>query len=149
MLSESSPPSNVVSDSQRGSSVRDVLNRVIEMDIRKASTAEYKDRNILSLGYRSQRWHSDLEVKDSLGIECYFVNTVHSFFMSRHWEVVLSRLGDRGLQHVMSRPVMLPVGSSHVQVRRTHVMSLSACSYDELMNIFYALWSHFLSFYHL
>jgi hypothetical protein len=96
--------------------VRDILHRVIEMDIRSASSINYKDRNVLSLGYRSQRWHSELEIKDTLGIECYFVNTLHSFFMNRNWDLVLSRLGDRALLHVLTRPVLLPAGSSFVQV---------------------------------
>jgi hypothetical protein len=99
--------------------VRDVLTRVIEADIRSSSSnsAEYKDRNVLSLGYRSKRWHTELEVKDSMGVECYFVNTLHSFFMTRNWELVLSRLGERVLQHVLTQPLLLPSGgSSFVQV---------------------------------
>lgn len=96
--------------------MRDVLNRVIEMDIRSTSSVEYRDRNVLSLGYRSKRWHSELEIKDSIGIECYFVNTLHSFFMTRHWNLALSRMGDGVLRHVLTRPVLLPAGSSFVQV---------------------------------
>lgn len=98
--------------------MRDVLNRVIEMDIRSTGSLQYRDRNVLSLGYRSQRWHSsELEIKDSIGIECYFVNTLHSFFMTRNWELALSRMGDRVLHHILTRPVLLPSGASFVQVR--------------------------------
>ena len=86
------------------------------MDISRTSSVEYRNRNVLSLGYRSQRWHSELEIKDSIGIECYFVNTLHSFFMTRNWELALSRMGERVLRHILTRPVLLPAGSSYVQV---------------------------------
>jgi hypothetical protein len=110
-------------DFQHGSSVRDVLNRVIESDVRNSSSLEYKDRNVLSLGYRSKRWHSELEVKDSIGIECYFVNTLHSFFMTRNWELALTRMGVRVLQHILTRPVLMAIGSSFVQVRLTAILT--------------------------
>lgn len=122
VICETSPPLGLTCDLQRGLTVREVLNRVVENDLRCMSSLEsrlkhsYKERNVLSLGYRSKRWHSELEVKDSMGIECYFVNTLHTFFMDRNWELVLSRLGDRALQHVLSRPVLLIVDSSYVQV---------------------------------
>ena len=117
MICEETPPTNIPSDFQRGATVRDVLNRVIEVDIRSASSLNYKERNVLSLGFRSKRWHSELEVKDSMGIECCFVNTLHSFFMNRHWELALTRMGGGVFRHVLTRPVLMSMGSSYVQVR--------------------------------
>jgi RecB family endonuclease NucS len=117
VLCDPSPPVNLTCTVQRGSNVRDVLNRVIEMDIKSTSSSQYRDRNVLSLGYRSKRWHSELQIKDSMSIECHFVNTLHSFFMNRNWALVLSRVGEEALQHILTRPVLLPTGTSYVQVR--------------------------------
>ena len=100
-----------------------MLHKVIEVDIHGASSRDYRDRNVLSLGYRSQRWHSGLQIKDSIGIECYFVNTLHSFFMNSNWELALSRMGDLVMGHILTRPVLQPYKTSYIQVPRDMIIS--------------------------
>ena len=82
----------ITKESQSSSSIRDFLNRFIAQLVKL--NLPYREQNCLSYGYRSKTSHSDCGMRSNAGLECYFVNTLHSIVTAPVWQLFLSRVGE-------------------------------------------------------
>lgn len=85
----------ITKELQGSSSIRDFLNRFIAQLVKL--NLPYREQNCLSYGYRSKTSHSDCGMRSNAGLECYFVNTLHSIVTAPVWQLFLSRVGKSSL----------------------------------------------------
>lgn len=64
-------------------SMNDIINHVIAKSIRHRSD---DSGNILASGYRQRSFCSEAELRYFRDIECYHINTLHSFFFNPIWK---------------------------------------------------------------
>ena len=60
----------------------------------------HKHLSILTLGYRLTRWTSEGCMRSDSEIECYFINTVHSYILNSHWQTIANRVGESVVRRV-------------------------------------------------
>lgn len=75
----------------RNVSIIEVIERLVAPIVRSSSSNS--NQNILSYGYRLKAAHSKAGVRNSLELECQFVNTTHSVFMTAQWKALARILG--------------------------------------------------------
>ena len=102
-------------------SIEDVLNRFISWYVR-SSDAEFRDRNVLTLGYRRKRWESQGGMRSHMDVECFHVNTVQNYWMRPYWRLVLARIGELLFSRILACPVFVPTDHKcYVQIAGTPV----------------------------
>ena len=82
----------ITEDSLRSSRVRDFLNQFVAHMVK--SNLPYRDQNCLTYGYRSKSSFTECGMRSHVGLECYFVNTLHNIVTSPMWQIFSSRVGE-------------------------------------------------------
>lgn len=82
----------ITDDSLRSSRVRDFLNLFVAYMVK--SNLPYRDQNCLTYGYRSKSSFTECGMRSHVGLECYFVNTLHNIVTSPMWQKFSSRVGE-------------------------------------------------------
>lgn len=86
--------------------IREVINRIVVQMIRSGS-ANGKDQNCLSFGFRRKAAKSETILRSHHDIECAYINTVQSLVINQSWQLLLTRIGQLRLppfflQHLSS-----------------------------------------------
>lgn len=69
----------------------EILNRAVAQLVRSSSSSSTS--NILCYGYRQKAANSNSTVRNHLDLECYFVNTVQSMFLTSAWRSLVATIG--------------------------------------------------------
>jgi hypothetical protein len=104
------------SHQKQQSPVFEIVNLVIAQAIRQNSTNKIKrnsvqdfgkDTNILALGYRSKSIQSTSEIRGFADIELHFINTLHTYVCTPHWDALAREFGESFIQHLLSLTTFL------------------------------------------
>lgn len=89
--------------------VKEVLSRFIAREIRAGN-----DANVLCKGYRKKRWNAvNQGMRSNHDIDCYFVNTTHSFFQLPQWQAIVNTYDEQTLAHIMSCQCFVPAANNN------------------------------------
>eukprot|EP00126_Sphaerothecum_destruens_P013269 Sdes_comp22704_c0_seq1m21120 len=110
-----SPPTPVIRCKQVYSSIKELLNRVIEAKLRKP-----EEKNILTAGFRASQENNQANngMKDMFRVDCFYPNTLLNFLKSKFWRSIHLRIGDSAFVHIISNcSVFSPLsGGNYLQV---------------------------------
>lgn len=73
-------------------SIPQIINLAVAQMVRQSTS--HTSQNVLSYGYRQKSMNSeDASVRNWLNLECRFVNTVHSLFITASWRHLAAAIG--------------------------------------------------------
>jgi hypothetical protein len=78
--------------------MEDIVNRCVGQIIRSGSSSSSNslhNQNVITLGYRKKAAHSDASIRNQLDIECYYINTLHNYFLTSDWRKLVSIFGKK------------------------------------------------------
>lgn len=79
-------------------SIPQIINLAVAQMVRQSTS--HSTQNVLSYGYRQKTMNSeDASVRNWLNLECRFVNTVHSLFITSAWRHLAAAIGKRIAYH--------------------------------------------------
>ena len=86
--------------------IKDILTKLVAYLVRIQNNASSNSSNssgsVLTLGYRLTRWTSEGSMISDSDIECFFLNTLHSFVSNPNWQYIANCIGE-----VLTRRVYL------------------------------------------
>jgi hypothetical protein len=85
--------------------MKEILLRFIDYQIKGCK--DYKIQNCLTLGYRFKSMNSVSTLRNHENLECFYVNTLHSYFGNAQWQVIAKTFGELLVRHVLSRPLFI------------------------------------------
>lgn len=85
--------------------MKEILLRFIDYQIKGCH--DYKTQNCLTLGYRFKSMNSVSILRNHENLECFYVNTLHSYFGNAHWQVIARTFGELVVRHILSRPLFM------------------------------------------
>lgn len=98
---------NILHCSQQSNSIDmdEILNRAVAQLVRSSSSSSAP--NILSYGYRQKAANSNSTLRNHLDLECYFVNTVQSMFLTTAWRKLVASIGTKAFSLTLFIVVVL------------------------------------------
>lgn len=88
--------------------MKDIILRTISCILRSSNNlTKCSEKNILCLGYRFKRWESDSTLLSNLNVECFFVNTIHSYLMKPYWQLLADRIGELAIRQLLLLPIFM------------------------------------------
>jgi len=102
--------------------IKEILHRLIAHIVRSHGTVssasgDSRSMPVLALGYRLARWTSELSMRSDVDIECYYINTIHSYILSSHWQLIADRAGEAIVRRILLQRVFLATSNGcYVQI---------------------------------
>lgn len=100
-------PKQVVAIQKDAAPIKEILQRLISHIVRNQSTGDSRSVPILALGYRLARWSSVLSMRSDVDIECYYINTVHSYILTSNWQLIANRAGEAITRRILLQRLFL------------------------------------------
>ncbi|KAL6051599.1 Telomerase reverse transcriptase, variant 3 [Balamuthia mandrillaris] len=110
-LAEAPPAAAIVTDTNQRFTQAQLLNQVLETLFLGRSGAP--PNHLLAKGYRKQRPGQGHGMQSLYGVECYFPNTLVNVLKGSEWDLLLSRIGDACMLHLLLHTCLfLPLPNS-------------------------------------
>jgi hypothetical protein len=86
-------------------SISETLSRFVTHQIKTLSN--FKQQNCLTLGFRTKSINSTSTLKSNIDLECYYINTLHTFFNNKVWLHVLNTFGEVFFKYALLQPMFI------------------------------------------
>jgi hypothetical protein len=92
--------------------------------------------HVLALGYRRKKNESELEMRSNIGVECHYINTVHSFLLNSEWQTIANVVGESAMRQILNRPLFLLIQNGcFVQLAGTQISQLLFRPFESIVPI--------------
>lgn len=107
--------------------LKDIITRLIAQIIRShtSNNSNYREMNCIALGYRVKTTNCAAELRSFMDIECYYLNTLHSFIQTTNWVILAERFGEPVIRHIFNQPAFIRCSNGcYIQVTGTPLPAL-------------------------
>jgi hypothetical protein len=100
-------PKQVLAIQKDAAPIKEILQRLISHIVRNQSSGDLRSVPVLALGYRLVRWSSVVSMRSDVDIECYYINTVHSYILTSNWQIIADRAGEAITRRILLQRLFL------------------------------------------